>query len=144
MIENNFTSLSGRVKNVSVSAWLNTRLSLPSIGVQSKLIDFWAECESLLTRISLLKDSVFSDFQSAQEQLLPYQSVASRYEQEFSSMLPTPLAILWELAESKFNERERCEAFTKFYEYLGLYLVSFIFGEKNQRKIFFIKEGKIY
>lgn len=141
-IENNFTSLSGGVKNVSVSAWLNTRLSLPSIGVQSKLIDFWAECESLLTRISLLKDSVFSDFQSAQEQLLPYQSVASRYEQEFSSMLPTPLAILWELAESKFNERERCEAFTKFYEYLGLYLVSFIFGEKKPTKDIFYKGRK--
>ncbi|TON18879.1 hypothetical protein CGH62_25745, partial [Vibrio parahaemolyticus] len=68
----------------------------------------------------LLKKSVFSDLQTAQEQILPYQSVASRYEQEFSSMLPTPLAILWELAESKFNERERVEAFIKFYEYLGL------------------------
>lgn len=142
-LESNFMPTLRLSKNVSMSTWLNARFSLPPIGIQSKLIDFWEECEAVLTRVSLLKNSVFSDFQYAQEQLLPYLSVTSRYEQEFSSMLPTPLAILWELAESKFNERERCEAFIKFFEYLGIYLVSFVFGQNKPSKRIFYKGKKL-
>ncbi|EPA3163285.1 hypothetical protein ACQ26G_000369 [Yersinia enterocolitica] len=141
-LESNFMTSIKFLRNISISAWLNTRFSLPPIGNQSKLIEFWDECEAVLTRVSLLKNSAFSNFQSAQEQLLPYHGVASRYEQEFSSMLPTPLAILWELAESKFNERERCEAFIKFFEYLGIYFVSFVFGQNKPSKEIFYKKRK--
>ncbi|QKJ85574.1 N-6 DNA methylase [Paramixta manurensis] len=141
-LDSNFMSNSGVSRHIYISAWLNTRFSLPPIANQSKLIDFQSECEAVLTRVNLLKNSVFSNFQSSREQLLPYLSVASRYEQEFSSMLPTPLAILWELAESKFNERERCEAFIKFFEYLGIYLVSFIFGQSKPSKGTFYKRKK--
>lgn len=143
-LESNFMTTIGLSKNVSMSAWLNTRFSLPPIGNQSKLIEFWDECEAVLTRVSLLKNSVFSNFHSAQEQLQPYLSVASRYEQEFSTMLPTPLAILWELAESKFNEREKCEAFVKFFEYLGMYLLSVAFGQnKPSREIFYNRRNEL-
>lgn len=137
-LESNFKSASGLSLNIYMSSWLNARFLLPPVGNQSKLIEFWMECEAVLNRVSLLKNSVFSDLKSAQEQLLPYLSAASRYEQEFSSMLPTPLAILWELAESKFEEREKCEAFIKFFEHLGLYLLSFAFGQnKPSKKIFY-------
>lgn len=141
-LDSNFMFIKGGSRNVSMSAWLNTRFSLPPIESQSKLIEFWNKCEAVLTRVSLLKNSVFSDFQSAQEQLQPYLSVASRYEQEFSSMLPTPLAILWELAESKFNERDRCEAFVKFFEYLGVYLLSVAFGQSKPQKEMFYNRKK--
>ena len=141
-LRNNFKSTYTFSRNISMSAWLNARFSLPPVGNQSGLIEFWNECEAVLARVSLLKKSVFSDFNSAQEQLLPYQSVAHRYEQEFSAMLPTPLAILWELAESKFNNRERCEAYIKFFEYLGLYFVSFIFGHRKPSIEYFCKKQK--
>lgn len=141
-LKSNFLSNSGVSRYIHFSAWLNTRFLLPSIVNQSKLIDFQTECEAVLKRVNLLKKSVFSDFQSAQEQLLPYLSVTSRYEREFSSILPTPLAILWELAESKFNEKERCEAFIKFFEYLGIYLVSFIFGQNKPSRETFYRRGK--
>ncbi len=141
-LRNNFKSTYTLSRNISMSAWLNARFSLPPVGNQSRLIEVWNECEAVLARVSLLKKSVFSNFISAQEQLLPYQSVAHRYEQEFSAMLPTPLAILWELAESKFNNRERCESLIKFFEYLGLYFVSFIFGHKNPSKEYFCKKKK--
>ncbi len=141
-LRNNFKSTYTFSRNISMPAWLNARFSLPTVGNQSGLIEFWNECEAVLARVSLLKKSVFSDFNSAQEQLLPYQSVAHRYEQEFSAMLPTPLAILWELAESKFNNRERCEAYIKFFEYLGLYFVSFIFGHRKPSKEYFCKKQK--
>ncbi|KGI61604.1 hypothetical protein LA04_22710, partial [Enterobacter sp. UCD-UG_FMILLET] len=141
-LKKNFKSLSVLSRNISMSAWLNARFSLPVVGNQSGLIEFWNECEAVLARVSLLKKTAFSNFNSAQEQLLPYLSVAHRYEQEFSAMLPTPLAILWELAESKFNNRERCEAFIKFFEYLGLYFVAFIFGHKKPSKEFFCKKKK--
>ena len=133
-LDGNFTAYASTIKNVNLSAWLNARITIPPIVNQSKLIDFWNECESVLTRVSLLKNSLLSDFQSAQEQLSPYKSVANRYEKEFSSILPTPLAILWELAESKFNDRDRSEAYIKFFEYLGLYLVSIVFGLKKPPK----------
>jgi type I restriction-modification system DNA methylase subunit len=133
-LDGNFAAYASTIKNVNLSAWLNARITIPPIVNQSKLIDFWNECESVLTRVSLLKNSLLSDFQSAQEQLSPYKSVANRYEKEFSSILPTPLAILWELAESKFNDRERSEAYIKFFEYLGLYLVSIVFGSKKPPK----------
>jgi len=141
-LRNNFKSTYTFSRNISMSAWLNARFSLPPVGNQSGLIEFWNECEAVLARVSLLKKSVFSDFNSAQEQLLPYQSVAHRYEQEFSAMLPTPLAILWELAESKFNNRERCEAYIKFFEYLGLYFVSFIFGHRKPSIEYFCKKQR--
>lgn len=137
-LESNF-KLSSSIINISMSSWLNTRFVLPSLINQSKLIEFWNECEAVLNRVSLLKNSVFSNFQSAQEQLLPYLSATSRFENEFSSILPTPLAILWELAESKFGDRERCEAFIKFFEHLGLYLLSFIFGKNKPPKKTFYK-----
>jgi type I restriction-modification system DNA methylase subunit len=121
-------------RNVSISSWLNSRISVPPISNQSELVDIWLECDAVITRVELLKKSVFSDVQSAKEQILPYQSVTSRYEQEFSSMLPTPLAILWELADSKFNERERIEAFIKTFEYLGVYLLSIIYGHHRPSK----------
>ncbi|GIU23073.1 hypothetical protein TUM4433_04870 [Shewanella schlegeliana] len=132
-LDSNFMS-SSSWRNISMSSWLNARISVPPISSQSALINFWFECDAVLTRIELLKKSVFSDFQTAQEQILPYQSVTNRYQQEFSAMLPTPLAILWELAESKFNERERAEAFIKIYEFLGLYLVSIVFGHRSPAK----------
>ena len=142
-LDGNFMPTVSGVRNVAMSTWLNTRISIPTIGNQSKLIDLWEECEAVLNRVNLLKSSILRDFQSAQEQLSPYQSVTSRYEQEFSSMLPTPLAILWELAESKFNERERSEEYIKFFEYLGLYLISIIFGEKKPHKnTFCTKKGE--
>lgn len=139
-LESNFIT-GGTWRSISMTTWLNARISLPPIGNQSDLIDFWGECDAVLTRISLLKKSAFANFQSAQEQILPFQSVASRYEHEFSSMLPTPLAILWELAESKFHERDRCEAFIKFFEYLGLYLVSLVFGQSKPHEKCFYKRG---
>ncbi len=132
-LDSNFMS-SSSWRNVSMTSWLNARISVPPVSNQSALIDFWFECDAVLTRVKLLKKSVFGDFQTAKEQILPYQSVTNRYQQEFSSMLPTPLAILWELAESKFNERERAEAFIKTYEFLGLYLVSIVFGHISPPK----------
>ncbi|MGC4125597.1 MAG: hypothetical protein QM585_12075, partial [Enterobacter sp.] len=141
-LKNNFKASSIYSRNISMSAWLNARFSLPTVGNQSGLIEVWNECEAVLARVSSLKKSVFSNFISAQQQLLPYQSVAHRYEQEFSAMLPTPLAILWELVESKFNNRERCESLIKFFEYLGLYFVSFIFGHIKPSKECFCKKKK--
>ncbi len=140
-LKSNFMT-SSAWRNVSISSWLNSRISVPPISNQSELVDIWLECDAVITRVELLKKSVFSDFQSAKEQILPYQSVASRYEQEFSSMLPTPLAILWELADSKFNERERIEAFIKTFEYLGLYLVSIVYGHhRPQKKTLYTTKG---
>lgn len=140
-LESNFPSASG-FKNIHLSAWLNTRFALPSIPEQSKLIGFWEECEAVLARVSLLKKSVFLDLTSAQEQLAPYQSVDNRYEQEFSQILPTPLAIIWELAESKFDDKDKCEAYMKFFEYLGLYLISIGFGQSPPDKSKLIEQKK--
>lgn len=139
-LNSNLKSAVGNI--ISFSSWLNARIMLPSLANQSELVTFWGECEAVLTRIELLKNSAFNNFNVAQEQILPYQSVANRYEHEFSSMLPTPLAILWELAESKFNDRERSEAFIKFFEYLGFYLISIVFGiSKPGRNVFYPKKA---
>lgn len=141
-LESYFPSVSG-TRRISFNSWKNARLILPSVKKQLDLVGLFEECDAVLTRMALLKKSAFNDFNAAQEQIRPFQGVASRYELEFSSMLPTPLAILWELAESKFNGREQCEAFIKFYEYLGFYLVSIAFGlhKPNREKLYRNKKG---
>lgn len=142
-LDSYFPIVSG-TRRISFHSWKNSRLILTSVKKQLDLVGLFEECDAVLTRMALLKKSAFNDFSAAQEQIRPFQGVASRYELEFSSMLPTPLAILWELAESKFNGREQCEAFIKFYEYLGFYLVSIAFGlnKPNREKLYRNKKGK--
>jgi len=49
-LDSNFMSNSGVSRHIHISAWLNTRFSLPPIVNQSKLIDFQSECEAVLNR----------------------------------------------------------------------------------------------
>ena len=116
------------VTKVSFYSWINTRLTLPSISEQINIISLAEESASLIHKLKNLRKSILCDFKTAQEQILPFQNTTNRYENEFSSLLPTPLAILWELGESKFTDKERSESFIKFYEYLSYYLLSILFG----------------
>ncbi len=131
------------IKNINFNNWINLKLDIPEMKKQLEIVDFFKECEVVLEQINLLKNSTLNSFEESKYQIKPYLEAAERYENEFSTMLPTPLAILWELAESRFNDRDRCEAFTKFYEFLGMYLLSILFGKHNPKKnLFYSKRTK--
>lgn len=126
------------IKNINFNNWINLKLNIPEIKKQLEIVDFFKECEVVLEQINLLKNSSLNFFEESKHQIRPYLEAAERYESEFSAILPTPLAILWELADSKFNKRDTCEAFIKFYEYMGVYLLSIAYGNK------YPTENKIY
>lgn len=126
------------IRNINFNNWINLKLNIPKIKQQLEIVDFFKECDVVLEQINLLKNSSLSYFDEIKHQITPYLEVAERYENEFSTILPTPLAILWELADSKFNKRDTCEAFLKFYEYMGVYLLSIAYGNK------YPVENKIY
>lgn len=126
------------IRNINFNNWINLKLNIPEIKKQLEIVDFFKECEVVLEQINLLKNSSLNFFEESKYQIRPYLEAAERYESEFSAILPTPLAILWELADSKFNKRDTCEAFIKFYEYMGVYLLSIAYGNKypTQNKIY--------
>ncbi len=125
-------------RNINFNNWVNLKLNIPEVKKQLEVVDFFKECDVVLEQINLLKNSSLSYFDEIKHQITPYLEVAERYENEFSTILPTPLAILWELADSKFNKRDTCEALLKFYEYMGVYLLSVAYGNK------YPMENKIY
>ncbi|MFW6764753.1 hypothetical protein ACODTN_18410, partial [Acinetobacter pittii] len=131
------------IRNIHFNNWRNLKLKIPEMKTQLEIVEFFQECNVILEKINLLKNTSLNNFEVSKEQLKPYLETVQRYENEFSSMLPTPLAILWELADAKFNDREKSEAFVKFYEYLGFYLLSILFGKHTPKKnVFYNKRYK--
>jgi hypothetical protein len=128
------------IRNIHFNNWRNLKLKIPEMKTQLEIVEFFQECNVILEKINLLKNTSLNNFEVSKEQLKPYLETVQRYENEFSSMLPTPLAILWELADAKFNDREKSEAFVKFYEYLGFYLLSILFGKHTPKKNVFYKK----
>ncbi|WP_421351387.1 type I restriction-modification system subunit M [Aeromonas veronii] len=121
-------------KKVSFRDWVNLSLDIPSLKNQVDSCDINEQCNLLLKKISLIKSSIFIDVQSARDELAIYKNLSKRFNNELSSLFPTPLAILWVIVESKSSTHEKCEAYIKFFECLSYYFLSIVTGASNKAK----------
>ena len=113
---------------ISPSKFMESRFHLPPLAYQRRVIDLNREYHALLEKFRSMQADLLSDPDEFEKQLAPHLNATQRYQDEFQHKLPHPLAILWNQANSAFTEKEFCEGYCKFYEYLGVYLTSVVFG----------------
>jgi hypothetical protein len=114
------------------------KIDTPSIEEQNSIIEFFKLAESLVDDIRLLKDDVFTNPHKSLRKITSYIGASERYEESFETKLPVPLAILWNQATATFADKEKCEFYCRFYEFLGVFLVATILGSlsiEQQKKL---------
>ena len=116
----------------------SAQIDTPSIEKQNSIIEFFKLAESLVDDIRLLRDDVFNNPQKSLRKITSYTGASERYEESFATKLPVPLAILWNQATATFADKEKCEFYCRFYEFLGVFLVASILGSlsiEQQKKL---------
>ncbi|MFM5316849.1 N-6 DNA methylase [Aeromonas veronii] len=122
--------------------WFNFSLGVPSLKEQMESLELYKQCNLLLNKIAMVRGNIFVDLKSAKDELSIYNNLSNRFDDEFSSLLPTPLAILWVIVESKKTAHEKCEAYIKFFECLSYYFLSIVTGANERALHEFIQRFK--
>ncbi len=118
--------------NLPISRLLECEIQLPDIRTQGFIVHLSDEHNSLSQRIDSIRSSLFSDPVRADLDIQRYHNAGNRFEEEFTHQLPHPLSVLWVQAQFAIEDKNRCEDFIKFYEYLGLFVVSVILGQLSE------------
>ena len=125
----------GHVPSLPIGRLMECEIHLPRIQTQELIVQLSDEHDSLLHRIDSIRTSILSDPTRADVEIQRYLNAGNRFEEEFTHILPHPLSVLWGQAQFAINDKAHCEEFVKFYEYLGLFIVSVIFGQLSEEAI---------
>ncbi|MCP4989547.1 MAG: N-6 DNA methylase [Colwellia sp.] len=120
---------------ITFNKLIEAKFPLPPMAHQRRIVDLNNDYIALLEKFRVMQSGLITDPDEFEQQLEPHLNATQRYQDDFQYKLPHPLAILWNQANSALTEKEACEGYCKFYEYLGNFLTSIAFGFLDVDKV---------